>query len=72
VRIFGTSKVYSTGSAAWGYGDFLMSGSVGQAEIAVTGSGISGVAMENVATGASVYSEILLLPTLSAFCDNTP
>ena len=72
VRIYGTSKVYSTGSNAWGYGDFLMSGSVGQAELAITGSAVGGVAMDDVAAGASVYSEILLLPFLSAFADNTP
>ena len=73
VRILGTSKVWACINSAYKYGDFLSSGSVGQAEIlGATGSGVQGVAMEDVAAGASIFSEILLWPQASYFIDNTP
>ena len=71
VRVMGTSKVWACIQNAFKFGDFLLSGSVGQADL-YSGSGTAaGVAMEDVAAGASNYTEILLFPVTSQITDNT-
>ena len=71
VRIMGTSKIYTIPAGAHKYGDFLMSSSAGQAEIHSGSGTAAGVAMDNVAAGASIYTEILLFPVTNQVTDNT-
>lgn len=72
VRILGTTQVYGDASTAIAYGDYITSGSDGQAVVS-TGSSVAGIAMEALASGTGVLIEVMLLPYTSGNkADNTP
>ncbi len=73
VRVFGSTLVkYDATGTAIGYGDFIMAGSTGMAVIAAA-SIIQGIALQAVASGASIIGEAFIFPGgWSAWADNTP
>ena len=71
VRILGSTKVYTDASSAIVYGDFLTSGSDGQAVI-TTASAFHAMALEDLASGDGVVTEVLLIPHGAYVEDNTP
>jgi len=68
----GGTQVYADGSTAIVYGDFITSGSDGQA-VKASGSTVHGQALEALASGASVLIEAVLFGVgQSAIIENTP
>ena len=71
VRVLGTTQVYGDASTAIAYGDFVTSGSDGQAVIA-TASFVEGVALEALSTGEKTLIEVLLSQNHASMVHNTP
>lgn len=71
VRVLGSTQVYADASSAIVYGDFLTSGSDGQA-VLTTASAFHAMALEALASGDSVLIEVLLMPNGAYVADNTP
>lgn len=74
IRMLGSSKVIANAdSGAIAYGDWLISGSDGQAIANTTAcTAGQGIAMEALASGCGIEIEILLLPGAHSFGDNVP
>ena len=76
ICIMGVTKVKGDASGtAIGIGDFICAGSTGMAVIG-SGSAINGIALEALASGASVLIDVFLFPPqlnmLADLQDNTP
>jgi len=71
VRILGVTQVYADAASAIGVGDFVTSGSDGQAVLA-TGSNVAGIALKDLSSGSGVLIEVMLLPAALKTADNTP
>lgn len=74
VRVFGTTFIFADAtSTAIGYADWLSCGSDGQAIIAA-GSVVQGIALQALASGASVKIEAYIFPPSfqNVLEDNTP
>lgn len=71
VRILGVTQVYADAASAIGAGDFITSGSDGQAVLA-TGSVAAGIALKPLSSGSGVLIEVLLMPAAYRLTDNTP
>ena len=74
VRIWGTSKIYISGSVALKYGDLLSSMSTGHAELTSGSRAAQGISLEDVARSdtTAIYGEMLLFPVTTNVTDNTP
>jgi len=71
VRILGSTQIYGDASTSIGYGDFVTSGSDGQAVLA-SASFVEGVALEALSTGDGTLIEVLLSHNHASVVDNTP
>jgi len=71
VRILGVTQVYANAASAINVGDFVTSGSDGQAILA-TGSPMAGMALNALASGSGVLISVLLFPAGVRLTDNTP
>ena len=74
VRVWGTSKVVVSGSAALKYNDFLSSMSTGHAELSSGSRAVQGICLEDVARSdaSQIWAEMLLFPVTTNVTDNTP
>lgn len=71
VRVLGVTQVYADAASPIGVGDFVTSGSDGQAILAV-GSNAAGVALKGLSSGSGVLIEVMLTPGATRTADNTP
>lgn len=71
VAMYGTTQVWFSGSVDVTYGDFLIAGSAGGAELAAL-SAINAVALEGITAGSG-YIEVFLIPiNTNVWADQTP
>ncbi len=71
VRVAGIAKVWASSSTAIQVGNFLISGSAGQAEIVnANASAFSGIALEDMTAGSG-YMSVLLRPYVSVVSGTT-